>query len=153
MLEMQVSRTVAQKIYTVIHNVDADSITAGMVSRYVGGAVGEVASADGIGAVKISANADFINLAGVAKKDIPSDGYGIVQNWGYVDSVLVSAIAANSVTPGIMLGASAVAGATEGVTGVTDQALSTMAYNYIEAWVTTGAQSGLPYTSGFIRAI
>jgi hypothetical protein len=152
MLEMQTSRTEAQKIYTVVHNVEAVTVTTGMAMRYCGGAA-EIVSTDGISAVKMTADADGYNMAGIAVKDIPADDYGRVQCWGYVNSVLISAIANSTSAPGTLLRASSVAGALEGVTGITGQALSTMGYNYIEQMVTTNVSGGLNYGSGFIRAI
>lgn len=160
MLEMQVSRTEAQKVYTVVRNVEGDTVTGGMVMRFKGGVAADIVSADGVSAVKLSAAADFANLAGVAKRDIPSDGYGIVQNWGYVDSVLVSAIADSTVAPGKIGRASAVGGAIEAVTGDNAINLSTLAISdsgrldhQIECWTTTNVSGGLNYASGFIRAI
>ncbi len=160
MLEMQTSRETAQKVYTVIHNVDGDTVTGGMATRYVGGAAAEIVSADGVSAVKVTAAADFANLAGIAKRDIPSDGYGIVQNWGYVDSVLISALANVTANPGKILRASAAAGQLEGVTGDNAINLSTLAIsdsgriaNQVECWTTVNVSGGLNYGSGFIRAI
>jgi len=87
MLFPRVNREDPEKIFTVVHNVDADSITTGMGARYVGGVPAEDVSADGIQAVKIdSAGGDprMKQFAGIAKRDIPADDFGIVQCWGFV---------------------------------------------------------------------
>ncbi len=149
MLEMQTSRTEAQKIYTVVHNVDADSVTTGMLCNYVGGGVA-VVSADGISVVKTTAVGDFKNMAGIAKKDIPADEFGLVQCWGYVDSIHISGEAIKTVGPGL-LKPGAIAGTLFSVQ--TDQAVSTMFYRTIEAWTTIDVGAAIAYGSGFIRAL
>jgi len=96
-----VQREEAEKVFTVIRNVNADSITTGMGARYVGGAPAENISADGIQAVKTVAADDpnMVQFAGIASLDIPADGYGLVQNFGVVDSVMLSHVG-TSVTVG-----------------------------------------------------
>lgn len=95
-----VQREEAEKVFTVIRNVNADSITTGMGARYVGGAPAENVSADGIQCVKTtSADPNMIQFAGIAVQDIPADGYGLVQNYGVVDSVMLSHVG-TSVTIG-----------------------------------------------------
>ena len=81
-----VQRTEAEKVFTVIRNVDADSITSGMGVRYVGGAPAETVSADVIQCVMISKADDelLIQFAGIAAEDISSDGYGWLQ-YGWAD--------------------------------------------------------------------
>ena len=95
-----VQREDAEKVFTVIRNVNADSITTGMGARYVGGAPAENVSADGIQCVKTtSADPNMVQFAGIAVQDIPADGYGLVQNFGVVDSVMLSHVG-TSVTIG-----------------------------------------------------
>lgn len=158
MLEMQVSRTEAQKIYTVVHNVEATTVSVGMGIRYVGGAANEIASADGVGVKKVSARTDMGRLAGIAERDVPSDGYGRVQCWGYVDSILISAIANTTAAPGDMFKPGGVAGTftkdtlAVNLSTLTEDTVRELAFN-VEAFNTTNVSGGLPYASGFIRAI
>lgn len=155
MLFPRVNRESAEKIYTIIHNVDGDSISVGMGARYVGGAAAEIVSTDGIQAVKITGDAQMPQFAGIAKKDIPSDDYGIVQCWGYTDSVLLSAIA--DVTVGVtgiansFLKVGAAAG--QWASALAPQALSTMAGKFVQCWTTTNISGGLNYCAGFTRAL
>ncbi len=155
MLFPRVNRTDAEKIFTVIHNVDADSVTTGHGVRYVGGAAAEIVSTDGIQAVKITANGDFPQFAGIAKKDIPADDYGIVQCWGYVSSVMLSH-EGSSITVGVtgiansFLQAGAVAGTF--TSALAPQAVSTMAYKYAQALTTTGI-SAQAWAAGYVRAL
>ena len=94
MFSHQVNRTDADKVFTVVHNVDGDSITTGMGARYLGSLAAEAASADGISAGKIASADDaggrMLTFAGVATQDIPTGEYGLVQSWGLCDSVLIS---------------------------------------------------------------
>jgi len=87
-----VQREEAEKVFTIVKNVDADSITTGMGVRYVGGAPAENVSADGVQCVKMTVAADpnMVNFAGIAAADIASGEYGMVQNYGVVDSVMLS---------------------------------------------------------------
>ncbi len=155
MIISKVNRTDAEKVFIVCHNVDADSITTGMGVRFCGGAAAEIVSTDGSCVIKLEADASMANFAGIANQDIPADGYGRIQSWGYVDSVLLSAEADKTVgCTGItnsFLKKGAVAGSFTSTQ--TPQALSTFAYKYVQALNTTNISGGLNYAKGFVRAI
>ncbi len=163
MLFPRVNREEAEKIFTVIHNVDADSITAGMGARYVGGAPAEEVSADGIQAVKIdSAGGDpkMMQFAGIAKRDIPADDFGIVQIWGAVDSVYLSHVG-TSTTMGTLGGinntflqASPVKGAfVSGATGDYTSIVPVEAYRaQVQTWQTNNMSASI-YAKGYVRAL
>jgi hypothetical protein len=151
----QLNRTDAEKVFVVITNVDADTITTGMGVRYVGGAAAEVVSTNGANAVKIAADTAMPQFAGIAGQDIASNGAGLVQAFGYVDSILLSAEADKTVgvtgTANSFLKVGAVAGSFTSTQ--TAQALSTFAFKYVQAWTTTNISGGLNYAGGFVRAI
>lgn len=155
MQTQRVNRTDAEKVYLVVKNVDADSITTGMGVRLIGGAAAEIVSTDGISAIKIAADATMPQFAGIAVEDIASNGYGRVQAWGIVNSVLLSAEANKTVgVTGIatsFLKVGAVAGSFTSVK--TPQSLSTFAYKYIQALTTTNISGGLNYTKAYVRAL
>lgn len=95
MIIQEVNRTDPEKIYMIVHNTEATSITRGQGVAFVGGAAAQVSN-DGISAVRATANADLMRFAGIANRDIPADGYGLVQIWGYVDSIMFSHRASNT---------------------------------------------------------
>lgn len=150
-----VNRTDAEKIYINYHNVDADSVTTGMGIRYVGGAAAEIVSTDGNACIKVAADAVMPNFAGIAIQDVPADGYGQAQAFGYVDSILLSAEANKTVgVTGIansFLKVGAVAGSFTSTQ--TPQALSTFAFKTLQAFTTTNISGGLNYAAGFVRAL
>jgi len=154
MFSHQVNRKDADKVFTVVHNVNGDVMTTGVGVRYVGGVVGEVVSTDGIQCVKTSATAgDFSNFAGIASQDIADNDYGLVQNWGYVDSIMMSN-EGTSITCGIFDGDRPLnlAGGLFTSHHPTGQALSTYGWKYVQQWDTVGV-SGLAWAKGFVRAI
>lgn len=87
-----VQREEAEKVFTVAQNVDADSITTGMIARYVGGAPAEEVSADGVQVTKLAVGDDpnMLLFCGVAAEDIPADGFGEFQNYGFIDNIMLS---------------------------------------------------------------
>ena len=157
-----VQREEVEKVYTVIRNVDADSITTGMGVRYVGGAPAENVSADGLQAVKLAIADDpnMLLFAGIAVEDIPADGYGLVQNFGFVDSVLLSHVG-TSITIGTfgginntLLRPGAVAGTffSGGPVDFTSVVPVTPLYHRVFIMNTSpGAISAATYAQGFIR--
>jgi len=151
----QLNRTDAEKVFVVITNADADTITTGMGVRYVGGAAAEVVSTNGANAVKVAADAAMPQFAGIANQDIASNGAGLVQAFGYVNSILLSAEANKTVgVTGIansFLKVGAVAGSFTSTQ--TAQALSTFAGKFVQAWTTANISGGLNYAAGFVRAI
>lgn len=155
MQTQRVNRTDAEKVYLVVKNVDADSITTGMGVRLIGGIAAEIVSTDGISAIKFEADGSAAQFAGIAIEDIASNGYGRVQAWGYVNSVLLSAEADKTVgVTGIALSflkKGAVAGSFTST--LTPQASSTMMYKYVQALTTTNISGGLNYTKAFVRAL
>lgn len=153
MQTQRVNRSDAEKIFMVIKNVDADSITTGWATRIVGAAAAEIVSSDGVNAVKPTAlNSQF---AGIAAEDIVSNGFGRVQVWGYVNSIAYS-FEANK-TVGVTGNASSflkVGGAVGTFTSTqVPEALSTAQSKFVQAFTTVNISGGIPYGSGFVRAL
>lgn len=153
----RVNRTTAEVVYNVIQNVEASSITTGYSARYVGGAAAEIVSTDGVQAVMLDAESTWANFAGIAVQDIPSNGYGRVQVWGYNGSVGFS-----NVVTSITIGVTGVANsftqwAVKGLltSALTPQALSTHAGKYVQVLTTVGLSTAtnvsVIYGAGFIR--
>ena len=155
MFSHQVNRTDADKVFTVVHNVDGASITTGHGVRYVGGTGAEVVSADGIQAVKINAAADCYNFAGIAAQDIADTEYGLVQCWGYVDSIMLSH-EGTSVTVGCLAANETILlpGPPNGTWTSLQipQGLSTFGFKYVQVWNTTNV-SAQAWCKGFVRAL
>lgn len=156
-----VQRTEAEKVFTVVHNVDADSITTGMGVRYVGGVPAEDVSADGIQAVKItSADPNMLQFCGIAAEDIPADGFGLVQNYGIVDAVMLSNVG-TSITVGTFGGINSTLlkpGAKAGtffsggaVTWTSIIPVSPL-YNRVQVWG-TASMSALGTVKGYVRVM
>ena len=91
----RVNRTDAEKVFIVVHNVDATSITTGQGSHFLG-AWDNAASVNGVDVIRTRAAIDFVLFAGVAAQDIAVDGYGRSQLWGFCDSVMMSHKAGNT---------------------------------------------------------
>lgn len=158
-----VQRTEAEKVWTVGHNVDADSITTGMVARYVGGAPAENVSADGVNVTKL-ATADDPNMllfCGIASEDIPADEFGEFQNYGFVDSVMISHVG-TSITIGtfgginstlLRPGARAGTMFSGGPVDFTSVVPVTPLYHRVFIWATTSPtiSGDAPTVAGFIR--
>jgi hypothetical protein len=154
MLIQRVNRTDAEKIFIICHNVNGATATTGRGQRFVGGTPAEIASADGTQVVN-SADAAMASFAGIADQDIPDDGYGRVQAWGFVNSIELSAEADKTVAP-VAIGTSFLKGGAVAGTFTstqTAQALSTMAYKYVSVLNTVNISGGLVYAKGFVRAI
>lgn len=158
-----VQRTEVEKVYTVARNVDADSITTGMVARYVGGAPAEDVSADGVQVVKLTTADDpnMLYFCGIAAEDIPADGYGEFQNYGFVDNIMISHVG-TSITIGtfgginstlLRPGARAGTMFSGGPVDFTSIVPVTPLYHRVFVWATTTpAISGdAPTVAGFIR--
>lgn len=86
MLFQKVNKSDSEKVYVTVTNAEGATITTGYPVAYALGA----GSADGSNAVIANATADFPGFIGVAFRDIPRNGYGLVQVSGYVASVLIS---------------------------------------------------------------
>lgn len=141
----------AAKLYIPVRNVSASSLTLGYaVALAVGGN-----SVDGNAAVLMASatTADLPGFIGVANSDIASNGYGLVQCWGFAASVFLSRTN-TSVT--INQGNPLVAGAAAG--GLTSVAptYANSGFKYILASnvpVTTSLAVGAAYLSGLIRCL
>ena len=155
MQTQRVNRGDAEKVYVVVKNVDADSVTVGMGVRYVGGAAVEIVSTDGVNVIKLAADATMSQLAGIAVRNLAANDVGRVQAYGYVNSILLSAEADKTVgVTGIansFLKKGAVAGSFTSTQ--VPEALSTFAYKFVQAWTTTNISGGLNYASGMVRAL
>lgn len=156
MQTQRVNREDAEKIFLVVHNVSGATATTGLGMRLVGGTGAQAAtSTDGIQSVLLDADGYMPLLLGVTVEDIADDGYGRVQAYGYVDSVLLSAEANKTVGVVALNETFLKKGGTAGsfTSTQTPQALSTFAYKYVQALTTTNISGGLNYCSGFVRAV
>lgn len=85
MLFPTVNRTDSEKIFVSVVNMEGATITTGLPVAYVQGN-----SIDGVGVAIANATADMFGFVGVAFKDIPKNGRGLVQVGGFINSVLIS---------------------------------------------------------------
>lgn len=85
MLTQQINKENSEKVYVTVTNMEGATITTGLPVAYVLGN-----SMDGSGVVIANAAGDYPGFMGVAFRDIPRNGYGLVQISGYVQSVLIS---------------------------------------------------------------
>jgi hypothetical protein len=156
MIISKVNRTDAEKIFINVHNTEAVTATTGRGLSFVGGTGAMAAtSTDGISVVMTSGDGMMCMLAGIASQDIPADGYGLAQAWGFVNSIELSAEADKTVGVVALIETFLKKGGVSGTfTSVqTPQALSTFAYRYVQALNTTNISGGLVYAKGFIRAL
>lgn len=144
----QVNRVDAEKVFILIKNVDGSgSITTGMGAQLTQLA----ASFDGIGSVKVAA-ALYNGFMGVAVGDIAINSFGLVQNWGFCNSVQVSGVGTSlSIQVGNYLIPGAVAG--QFFSSLTDQAVSTLLYRYAINATATMVSANPSFTSAFLRAL
>lgn len=142
----------SEKVYVVVLNTDAATLTTGMGACYLGGVAAEVASADGA-SVTASTAARWPGFIGIASGDIPSNTYGVVQCWGVVNSALLSSEADKTVGLDVItyLSPSAVAG--RFTSTLTAQAQSSLLYRYMYNLATTNISGGLHWTKAMVRAI
>jgi len=155
MIIQPINRTDAEKVFIQIHNVHGATVTAGQVTRFVGGTPAEIVNADGIQVVLINADDEMVTCAGVAANDIADNDFGLSQVYGIVNSVLLSAEADKTVAP-VTLGVSFLrVGAEDGsmTSVIAAEALSTMAFNNILVLNTTNISGGKNYAKAFIRAL
>lgn len=146
----QVNRVDAEKVYLLVKNVDGSgSITTGMGVNVCQLA----ASFDGVSAIKTgTTTASWNGFVGVANQDIAINAFGLVQSWGYANSVQVSGVGTSlSIQVGNYLIPGAVAG--QFFSSLTDQAVSTLLYRYAINAVATMVSANPSYTSAFIRAL
>lgn len=150
----RVNRTDAEKVFLNVHNVAGATATTGRGLVFVGGAPAEIVSTDGVQVV-LSTDASMPSFAGIANQDIPDDGYGLVQAWGFCNSIELSAEANKTVAPVAIATSFLKHGAVSGTftSTQTAQALSTMAYKYVSVLNTVNISGGLVYAKGFVRAL
>ena len=151
----RVNRTDAEKVFINVQNKSGATLTVGWGARFCGGAAAEVVSTDGVQVVA-SADAAMCNFAGVVAQDLADNGYGRVQAWGYVNSIAISGVG-TSITIGVtgLANAFLKCGAAAGTffSGQVPQALSTMAWKYLQAFTTNTISTHPAYLSGFVRAL
>lgn len=141
-----------EKGFLVIKNVEASSITTGMG---VAIRVGTTASFDGTQSVRAaSGNAlDLPGFMGIAVKDIASNAYGLVQNFGNAASVLISVVNSSiTITNGDPLVPSASAGALFSAAPT----YATSGFGFVLASnisINTLSATAAFYASGFVRCI
>lgn len=145
----QVNRNDAEKIFLLIKNTEANSITTGLGAALV---VAGTTSFDGVSAVKVT-GALVKGFCGIAIQDIAANSYGLVQCWGYVNSMQLSNTTTSiTVTSGDKVQPGAVAGTF--FSGITDEALSTQLYRYAIIGNTPNTISTSPmWVTGFVRAL
>lgn len=143
----QIGRNDAERVQIVVKNVDG----SGSISTGMGVAlVNTGASIDGISATKSTA-ANWKGFVGIANKDIPINGFGLVTAWGAVNSILMSHVGTSlTVTAGDTLIPGAVAGTF--FSGITSQAMSTLLYKFAFG-SSTQTISTAGYVSGILRAL
>lgn len=143
----QIDRNDPERVQVVVKNVDGSgSISTGMGVALVASG----ASIDGISAVKSTA-ANWKGFVGIANKDIPINGFGLVTAWGQVNSILLSHVGTSlTVTAGDTLIPGAVAGTF--FSGITSQAMSTLLYKF-GFGASTQTISTAGYVSGILRAL
>ncbi len=160
-LSSGVQRTEVEKIFTVSQNVDADSITTGMVARYVGGAPAEEVSADGNQVTKLAVGDDpnMLLFCGIAAEDIPADEFGEFQNYGFVDNIMLShegtsitigtfgGINSTLLRPGARTGTMTSGGPVD----FTSIVPTTPLYHRVFTWATITVSGDAPTVAGFIR--
>lgn len=162
MLIQRVNRTDAEKIYLICQNGEGTTISTGMGARFLGGLAAEVVSTDGVQVIKLDADAAFLQFAGIADQDIASLGYGRIQAWGFVNSVLLSqeadktiGVTARNQTILKKGGGAGMFTSTAGdvnlstLTAVTIQPF----LKYVQVMNTTNISGGLNYCKAFIRAL
>ena len=145
----RVLRTDPEKVYLTIKNVSGATLTTGMGARYVGGAVGEIVSTDGVQAVGATL-AGAETFCGIAVEDIADNGYGRVQVWGYCDSILLSQEADKTIGPSILVPGNGVG---MFISIAARQNISTSLYKFVVALNTTNISGGLNYAKAFVRAL
>lgn len=151
----RVNRTDAEKVFIVVKNVSGATATTGRGMRYVGGAAAEIVSTDGVQAVLLDASGNMPLFCGIAAQDIADNGYGRVQAWGYVNSVAYSAEADKTIGVTGLSRAVLIKGALAGsFTSTGGEGTNTSAnYKFVLALTTVNISGGLPYGSGFVRAL
>jgi hypothetical protein len=155
MIIAKVNRTDAEKVFINVHNVAGATATTGRGLFFVGGTGAMLASTDGLQVALGPADASGCMLAGISNQDIPDDGYGLCQAWGYVNSIELSAEANKTVGCTALVETFLIAGAVAGTftSTRTPQSLSTVAYRYVQCLNTTNISGGLVYAKGFVRAL
>lgn len=145
----QVNRNDAEKIFLIIRNTEANSITTGMGAALVHTGV---ASIDGVQAVKVT-GALAKGFVGYAIQDIAANTYGLVQCWGYCNSVQLSnSTTSVTVTSGDILQPGPVAGTM--ATLMLNENMSTLAYRYSILANTPNTISSAPmWVSALVRAL
>lgn len=149
------TRTDPERILINVQNISGDTMTTGFGVCLAVGNEDVAASADGVGAVLFTADAELNpSFVGVSKADIADNGYGLVIAWGFADSIALSQEA--NVTVGLLAGASLLqAGAQAGcfTSGLAPQAVSTYLGKYVINATTQSTNGGINYTQGFVRCL
>jgi hypothetical protein len=154
----RVNRTDPEKVFLNLKNGTATVISTGMGVRLLGPvADAEIVSSDGTQVIALDSAAYMYCFMGIANKDIASLGYGRVQAWGFVDSIMLSMEADKTI--GIVSFAETIlkkgggAGNWTSAGVATLQAMSTQFYKYVHVLSTTNISGGIPYAKGFVRAL
>lgn len=146
----QLNQTTAEKVLLLVKNVDGGgSITTGLGAAFPLAAAN--ASIDGISTVKITA-ALWPGFAGIAIQDIAINAFGLVQAYGLVSSIQISAVGTSlTVTAGDQLKAGAVAGTF--FSSVAPETTSTQYYKYLHVGGTLAISANPVWVTGIVRAL
>lgn len=141
----QINRQDGESVRVAFKNVDGGgSITTG----YGVAIVATAASFDGVSAVRRTAALQK-GFFGVSTSDVAINGFGKAVIHGYCASVAISNVGSSiTVTAGDILKPGAVAGTW--FSSVTDEALSTLGYKWVQAGATTTI-SAAAWVAGFVR--
>lgn len=148
MLIQPLNRVDPEKVFISVHNVEASTITTGYaVNMAIGGNSFDGASVT----MAISGTAGNLPaFIGVASADIPSNGYGLVQKYGFAASVFLSNTGTSvTINQGNPLVPGALAG---GLTSAAPTYANGGSY-FILASNTPVAISASGYASGFVRCL
>lgn len=146
MLSALINRSGDEKVFVTVQNAEGATITTGLPVAYVQGAT--ATSMDGANAVIANAAGDFPGFIGIAFRDIPRNGYGLVQTSGLVSSVLLSAVGTSiTITAGDPLVPSPVGFFSAAPT------YANSGFKWITAGATTVALSAASYVTGLIKVV
>lgn len=131
-----------ERVFRTVLNVQGATITTGRAVSLVH------TSTDGIKAVIADAAADNTGFVGIATQDIPNNDYGLIQTYGFVNSVLLSHVG-TSIT--VNAGDPLVPGPAGMFSGAPTYANS--GFKYLFASNTPAAVSASAYGSGLIKML
>lgn len=143
MLLQRVNKKDQEKIFISVKGVEGATITAGLPVAFA-----VATSNDGINAVIANASGDMPGFIGIAVADIANNDYGLVQVFGFVNSVLLSNVG-SSIT--INAGDPLVPGPAGMFSAA--PAYANSGFKYVIASNVPVAMSAAAYASGLIKML